>query len=78
MDSLPVPSSGWGQLGLFLWAIPLLFWGVIFATLWSEVQAGKSTAWKSLGWALLGALFIGGYAQSIQSRIIDVCRSGGI
>ena len=77
MDGLPVPNSGWDQLELFLWAIPLFFWGVIFAGLWEEVQLGKAKAWKSLGWALFGALFIGGYAQNIQSQVLDICRLGG-
>ena len=69
-----IPSSGAGQLGLLLWAVPLLLWGVIFMPLWAGFQEGKTPIWMPLGWAVVGAFIIGGWGSSIQARAIELCR----
>jgi hypothetical protein len=68
-----VPRSGLEQLGLLLWAFPLMFWGVIFSTLWDGVQAGKRHILQLIGWCVAGAFVIGSWGSTIQSRAIELC-----
>ncbi len=68
--SLMVANDGWGQLALLGWMIPLMLFGVFF-----QVANESGNPWSTFGVALLGAVFIGGWGQSVQSAALKFCSS---
>ena len=68
--SFIVPTRGWAQLELFLWAAPLMFWGASF-----RVAPDTKEPWPIVLWGLFGARFIGGWGQALQRTALEFCNS---
>ena len=68
--SLKIATTGWGQLEVLFWVIPLMFFGVCFQT---ANEANNRFGVFAL--SLLGAVFIGGWGSSIQSAALDYCQN---
>ena len=68
--SLQVAREGWGQLGLLFWAIPLMVFGSFF-----RVANESDNTWGMIALSLIGAVFIGGWGQSVQRAALDYCQN---
>ena len=68
--SLKVASDGWGQLALLFWAIPLMIFGMCF-----QLSNESDNPGGMITLSVLGAVFIGGWGQSIQRAALDYCQN---
>ena len=69
---LMVPNNGFAQVGLLLWAIPLLFWGALSRDAFARIDTEMLPA---VMWCLAGAFVIGAWGQAVQSTALEFCRA---